>query len=353
MPVIINGSTGISGVDGSTGTPAFQGTDTNTGIRFGTDIVSLVTGGSDRLYIDSSGRVGVGTSSPSAILDVKVASDAKLLVQDGNTTGNVKFNVVNNAVSANVNLEIAASNTQFFNGGSERARIDSSGRLLVGTTSSASAGDAQYALVQIQGNPTNSAGTGILALRRGEAATSITTGEAIGLIQFSDTTGNPFGYIQCEADSTAGSSDYPGRLVFATTSDGASSPTERFRIDSYTRIVMGGAVIYSAGGNAALNSSFSVDVQVRDDSGSGNGGAYKVFAGITHLNFSAYGAVYEAWVACRGTSVNESLVQNNTTSGQGGSWTVTKPSNTVLRVTHNAGSLGALGNYFILVFAAA
>jgi hypothetical protein len=75
--------------------------------------------------VDGAGRLGIGTTSPSAILDVKVASDAKLLVQDGNTTGNVRFNAVNNAVSANVNLEISASNTQFFNGGSERLRITS------------------------------------------------------------------------------------------------------------------------------------------------------------------------------------------------------------------------------------
>jgi hypothetical protein len=79
-------------------------------------------------------KLGIGTTSPSAKLDVKVASDAKLLVQEGNTAGNVKLQAVNNAVSLNVNLEIAATNTQFFNGGSERARIDSSGNLLVGKT---------------------------------------------------------------------------------------------------------------------------------------------------------------------------------------------------------------------------
>ena len=34
MSVIINGTTGISGVDGSASTPAVQGTDTNTGIFY-------------------------------------------------------------------------------------------------------------------------------------------------------------------------------------------------------------------------------------------------------------------------------------------------------------------------------
>lgn len=43
MPITINGSTGVSGVDGSASTPALQGTDGNTGVIFGADTVSIVT----------------------------------------------------------------------------------------------------------------------------------------------------------------------------------------------------------------------------------------------------------------------------------------------------------------------
>jgi hypothetical protein len=84
-----------------------------------------------------NGNVGIGTSSPSQKLDVKVATDAKLLVQEGNTAGNVKMQAVNNAVSLNTNLEIAALNTQFFNGGTERMRIDASGNVGIGVVPSA------------------------------------------------------------------------------------------------------------------------------------------------------------------------------------------------------------------------
>jgi hypothetical protein len=46
MPVVINGSTGISGTDGSAATPAVQGTDTNTGIYFpGADRIGFAEGG--------------------------------------------------------------------------------------------------------------------------------------------------------------------------------------------------------------------------------------------------------------------------------------------------------------------
>ena len=57
MPITINGDSGLSGVNGSAGTPALQGTDSNTGIVFGTDTVQISTGGSTRVTVDSSGNV--------------------------------------------------------------------------------------------------------------------------------------------------------------------------------------------------------------------------------------------------------------------------------------------------------
>jgi len=57
MTIIINGTTGISGVDGSAGTPAVQGTDTNTGIYYSAaDTVDVATGGVQRGQFDSSGN---------------------------------------------------------------------------------------------------------------------------------------------------------------------------------------------------------------------------------------------------------------------------------------------------------
>ena len=55
MTIQINGTSGISGVDGSAATPALQGSDTNTGISFGADTVNLITGGVTRATTDASG----------------------------------------------------------------------------------------------------------------------------------------------------------------------------------------------------------------------------------------------------------------------------------------------------------
>ena len=45
MALTINGTTGISGVDGSASAPVLSGTDSNTGITFGSDIMGFATGG--------------------------------------------------------------------------------------------------------------------------------------------------------------------------------------------------------------------------------------------------------------------------------------------------------------------
>jgi len=97
-----------------------------------------------------------------------------------------------------------------------------SGKLLVGT-SSASGGSN----VHIQ-DPLGSQ----IALQRGEAATAITDGEFLGGINFQDSGEKTYATIVARADGAAGSGDYPGRLVFSTTADGASSPTEHMRISS-------------------------------------------------------------------------------------------------------------------------
>ena len=47
--------------------------------------------------------------------------------------------------------------------------------------------------------------------------------------------------IEVRVDGTPGTNDMPGRLVFSTTADGASSPTERMRIDNVGRVGIGGA----------------------------------------------------------------------------------------------------------------
>ena len=71
--------------------------------------------------------------------------------------------------------------------------------------------------------------------------TSIASGNEVGVITWYSADGNtqPVASIACFADGDHATDDKPGRLVFATTADGASSPTERMRIDSSGRLGLG------------------------------------------------------------------------------------------------------------------
>jgi hypothetical protein len=135
--------------------------DTNTAIRFpAADTVTVETSGAERMRVDSSGNLGVGTSSPGAKLHLGGSADQSFQLNGSGTAAFVGTSTavaqissnrnpttgaiydVNRAVSY-INLEASSGNgnIQFYTtatnnvNATERARIDSSGNLLVGTAS--------------------------------------------------------------------------------------------------------------------------------------------------------------------------------------------------------------------------
>jgi len=72
--------------------------------------------------------------------------------------------------------------------------------------------------------------------------TVASSGDTLGYIGFAGSDGTNFttaANILAQVDGTPGTGDMPGRLTFNTTADGASSPTERMRIDSAGNISQG------------------------------------------------------------------------------------------------------------------
>ena len=132
MALNINGTTGISGVDGSASAPALTGTDSNTGINFASDTVNINTGGVTRASIDSAGKLSVTSTSTAANDSEPVAT----FTTQGHSQ--IRLNGDGNQWSLMALDSSAAGNNFIFydkNNSAERMRIDSSGNVGIGSTS--------------------------------------------------------------------------------------------------------------------------------------------------------------------------------------------------------------------------
>ena len=140
-------------------------------------------------------------------------------------------------------------------GGAEAYRIDSSGRLLVGSSTARAnfynQSSSNSTRFQVEGTSFTSSSASfirnsdnasdaeiVIAKSRGGTVgsnTIVQSGDDFGAISFQGSDGVEFvegAAILAQSDGTPGSNDMPGRLVFKTTNGGASSPTERLRITS-------------------------------------------------------------------------------------------------------------------------
>lgn len=97
MPVVINGSTGISGADGSAATPAYQGTDTNTGVFFpAADIIAFAEGGVEAMRLDASGNVNIATTGKAQKLYVNGNAAMNIATLTDGATITPNFGAANN-----------------------------------------------------------------------------------------------------------------------------------------------------------------------------------------------------------------------------------------------------------------
>lgn len=131
MTVVINGTTGYSGPVGVLGDLTTTG-NTILGDQ-STDTLNVANG---NLVLNSSGNLGVGTTSPAAKLHV--VGNTRITA-DIESTGNSVIYSSNGSAAGTINSGIylvgSDSSARFYTGNSERARIDSSGNLGIGTTS--------------------------------------------------------------------------------------------------------------------------------------------------------------------------------------------------------------------------
>ena len=147
--VVTGGAQTIEFADGSASAPSITNSgDTNTGIFFpAADTIAFTEGGTESMRIDSSGNVGIGTSTITSdtgwIPKLVLSATTPALVVKGSSGQECNFGVSNSlfidslghstGTNNNIIFRNTASNSTY--SATERMRIDSSGQLLVGTTS--------------------------------------------------------------------------------------------------------------------------------------------------------------------------------------------------------------------------
>jgi hypothetical protein len=257
----------------------------------------------ERMRIDSSGKINIGTTSATQKVSVGTSATETIgysVDWTGAGAGQVASFTANTSTGE---VRIGATNSAgtyfptFYSNNSERMRIDSSGRLLYGHSTSRNV----YGIVpgvQIEGTQfessslsitcNNVSDTPILLLARSRGSslgsnTALTDGQTIGEISFVPSDGTDTRHaavrIQGIADDNLGSNDVPGRFVVQTVADGSESSVERFRISNDGRLYVPGVWNFSTSGGttvvvtsdnqirkAASSLKYKTDIETLEDS---------------------------------------------------------------------------------------
>lgn len=204
----------------------------------GTEVLPIVQGGiTEQVSIDNL-TAGRSVAASGLAVDANSSGNAVRITQTG--SGNAL--VVEDSANPDA--------TPFV--------VNADGRAIVGTTASvvASAGASPFLQVHATGAGAsvsasrwaNDANQPFVFLTKsrsttvGTYGTIVQSGDVLGSLTFSGDDGvGPIqaALISSVVDGTPGTNDMPGRLVFSTTADGASSPTERMRIDNAGRVGIG------------------------------------------------------------------------------------------------------------------
>lgn len=276
------------------------------------------TGGASNnliMTLRGGGNVGIGTSSPASMLHAK-ASGYPTLTLEGGTNSGAGIRFFGDVQYAEIfgEYESATNGQMFFRTRkagtiSTAMTILSSGNVGIGTTSPSfqthiSKGTSTYLCVDNTSND----------YRALFGATS--SGTKIYSRVLSNNASAPMGFVIGE--------------------------TEVMTLDTGGAVIHNGVKTQSASGYSDISTTFYVDFRAFTST------PYKIVAALTHW-IGAYGA-YREMVEFNNAYTDLSYIDIlNHSSTAGGSWSISRPDNATLRVTHNGGNYAAYGNWWIQV----
>jgi hypothetical protein len=257
--LVVGGGAGAAPATVTTGT----GVVTALGVNVGTAGAFVVNGGA--LGTPSSGTVtnltGTASININGTVGATTPAAGTFTALTVNTSGVISVNTSSDALRI---TQVGSGNALLVedstNPDSTPFVVKADGSVIVGYTTSVTGTGPTTAtspVAQVHGTTNNTSSIGLynwsstgslvdtLSFNRSLSNTigtfggAVTSGVDLGAVSFSGDDGTSFiegARIFAEVDGTPGTNDMPGRLVFSTTADGASVPTERMRIDSAGRV---------------------------------------------------------------------------------------------------------------------